>query len=274
MEENAERDDKTDAWWATAYDQMREQHFYYHYVDFRVAEAEIPFIETVLFLKPDSEILDLGCGNGRHAILLAQKGHRVTGIDYSQGSLEIAKEEAKRQGVEVIFRQQDMRTLDEVSFFDAALMMDCAFGLFGDVENEDVFARVARSLKPGGRLLLNLLNPYYIAMHQDVRHEVDGSRDFIRKTSFDVRQGRILDDILCLDIGNGVRKAIPTKSYRAYTVPELQRIADTCGVGELEVYGHDKAFRPVLNEPFDVINCKMMYIVGKKESEQDDTHVR
>lgn len=255
---------RTDAWWAKAYDQMRELQFYYHYIDFKTAQLEIPFIEAALSLEPGAQILDLGCGNGRHAILLAQKGYRVTGIDYSEGALEMAREEARRQGLEIIFRQQDMRTLDEISSYDVVLMMDCAFGLFDDDENEDVFARVAQSLKPGGGLLLNLFNPYYMAVHQGVRHEVDRNRDFIRRYRFDVQQGRILDDILCLDVAAGVREAIPTKSYRAYTIPELQRMADLCGIGKLEVYGHDTAFRPLLNEPLDVAGCKLMYVAGRK----------
>lgn len=257
-------DERTDAWWAEAYDQMRELQFYYHYIDFKTAQPEIPFIEAALSLEPGARILDLGCGNGRHAILLAQKGYRVTGVDYSEEALEMAREEAGRQGLEVIFCRQDMRTLDEVSSYDAVLMMDCAFGLFDDNENEDILARVARALKPGGGLILNLLNPYYMAMHQEVQHEVDGSRDFIRSTRFDVQRGRILDDILCLDVSTGVRKVIPTKSYRAYTVPELQRMATACGIGKLKVYGHDAAFRPVLNKPFDVASCKPMYVVGRK----------
>jgi len=259
-------DDKTDAWWANAYNQMRALQFYYHYIDFRTAQPEIPFIEAALSLAPRAQILDLGCGNGRHAILLAQKGYRVTGVDYSEEALEMAKEEAKRQGLEVIFRQQDMRTLDEGSSYDAVLMMDCAFGLFEDDENEEVFARVAQALKAGGGLLLNLLNPYYMALHQEVIHEVDeGRRDFIRRARFDVQRGRILDDILCLDVAAGVREAIPTKSYRAYTVPELQRMATSCGIGKLKVYGHDTAFHPVLDKPFDVARCKLMYVVGKKK---------
>jgi cyclopropane fatty-acyl-phospholipid synthase-like methyltransferase len=242
---------------------MRELGFYYNYVDFRVAQSEVSFIEAALSLGPESQILDLGCGNGRHSILLARKGYRVIGIDYSEGSLEIAREEVGRQDLDIIFRQQDMRTLDEVSSYDAVLMMDCAFGLFSDEENEDVFARVAKSLKPGGGLLLNFFNPYYMAVHQGTRHEVDGNRDFIRHYRFDIQQGRVLDDILCIDAAAGLREAIPTKSYRAYTIPELQRMADSCGIGKLEVYGHDTAFRPLLDKPLDVA-CMMMYVVGKK----------
>lgn len=254
----------TDAWWAKAYDQMRDLRYYYHYVDFKVAQSEVPFIEAALSLEPGSTILDLGCGNGRHAILLAQKGYRVMGIDYSEGSLQIARKEARRQGLEIAFRQQDMRTLDEMSSYDAVLMMDCAFGLFDDDENEDVLARVAQSLKPGGGLLLNIFSPYYMATHQGVRHEVDGDRDFIRHCRFDVQHGRVLDDILCIDVGAGVREAIPTKSYRVYTIPELQRMADSCRIGKLEVYGHDTEFRPLLDKPLDVANCMMMYVVGKE----------
>ncbi len=53
-------DDRTDAWWAKAYDQMRELQFYYHYIDFETAQWEIPFIEAALSLAPGARILDLG----------------------------------------------------------------------------------------------------------------------------------------------------------------------------------------------------------------------
>ena len=91
-------ENRMDPWWAKAYDQMRELKFYYHYVDFRYAQLEVPFIEAALSLEPMAQVLDLGCGNGRHAILLAKKGYRVTGIDYSQGALEMARERDPNQG--------------------------------------------------------------------------------------------------------------------------------------------------------------------------------
>jgi cyclopropane fatty-acyl-phospholipid synthase-like methyltransferase len=43
--------------------------------------AEVEFLLDVLTLEPGSRVLDLGCGTGRHAIELASRGFRVTGVD-------------------------------------------------------------------------------------------------------------------------------------------------------------------------------------------------
>lgn len=60
--------------------------------------AEVDFLLRELALAPQSEILDVGCGVGRHAIELARRGHNVTGIDISAGMLDEARRgEARRR---------------------------------------------------------------------------------------------------------------------------------------------------------------------------------
>jgi len=54
------------------------------------------------------DLLDVGCGTGRHAVLLSEKGFKVTGIDLSPEMLKIARRRSKK----VRFLQGDMRTFD------------------------------------------------------------------------------------------------------------------------------------------------------------------
>ena len=61
--------------------------------------AEVEFIAGSLALEPGASVLDLACGYGRHAIGLARRGHRVTGLDFNPRYLEIAAAEARKAGV-------------------------------------------------------------------------------------------------------------------------------------------------------------------------------
>jgi SAM-dependent methyltransferase len=60
------------------------------------------------------DVLDAGCGLGNNAIFLAERGHRVTGVDGAQPALEAARRRAAEHGVDVEFRHADVTTLDGV----------------------------------------------------------------------------------------------------------------------------------------------------------------
>ena len=51
------------------------------------AVVESAFVHRVLQLRRDAEVLDLCCGHGRHAVILALTGLRVTGLDLSEAYL-------------------------------------------------------------------------------------------------------------------------------------------------------------------------------------------
>ncbi|TDX45511.1 class I SAM-dependent methyltransferase [Orenia marismortui] len=252
-------------WWAEAYDQMQKVGYDYHYIDFESAIGEVDFMEEVLDLSSEDKILDLGCGNGRHSILLAESGYEVVGIDYSTKMLELAKEEAKQRAIKVEFQHQDMLKLDQKEEYNAIIIMDGSFGIFSDQENEEVIGRVSKALKRGGRLLLQTHSPYYIAMNQGVSYEIDEDKRFIRETSFDVYKGAVVDKIICINEVTGEEQRIPTRYYRAYTVPELKSIFEKYGLKEIDIFGHNQEFCPTTSKSFNLEEDMVMYITAKKK---------
>src|SRR3990172_6890165 len=74
-------------------------------------EAELDLILRALDLPSGTRLLDLGCGYGRHAIPLAQRGYAVTAMDLSRASLAVARRSAREAGVRVRWLRRDMRDI-------------------------------------------------------------------------------------------------------------------------------------------------------------------
>jgi SAM-dependent methyltransferase len=137
---------------------------YMHNVFTRNTAAEVAFLVDVLRLPPGARILDLGCGTGRHSVALAQQGYRLVGVDLSRGMLRQAQSAARSAGVAVDWIQADATRFAAPAAFDAAICLcEGAFGLVGAGEDpaahDGAIARnLARSLRPGGRLVLTASN--------------------------------------------------------------------------------------------------------------------
>src|SRR5437016_12854634 len=94
--------------------------------------AEIDRLEALLQLHPPRRILDLPCGQGRHAIELARRGYEVTGVDLSPYMLAVAKERAEANGVGVRWLAGDMREPLPGEVFDLVLNLFTSLGYFDD----------------------------------------------------------------------------------------------------------------------------------------------
>src|SRR2546426_11744350 len=83
---------------------------YGHQLSAEGAEHEASFIERALALNAGESLLDLCCGPGRHALLLAQRGLHVTAVDLGRADLDAGAAEAKGRGIEVDTVRRDTRT--------------------------------------------------------------------------------------------------------------------------------------------------------------------
>ncbi len=75
------------------------------------AEILVSFILSETNLPAKAKVLDLGCGAGRHALLLAKRGFEVTGVDQSANLLSVAEDEAQKNGLHITFIRDDIRTV-------------------------------------------------------------------------------------------------------------------------------------------------------------------
>ncbi|MDD5629254.1 MAG: class I SAM-dependent methyltransferase, partial [Elusimicrobia bacterium] len=142
-----------------------------------MAPAQTAFLAKALGLRPGQAVLDLCCGPGRHSLLLARKGLRVTGLDFCEPYLRQARRRARRLRVRPRFVQGDMRAIPFRGEFDAAVNLYTSFGYFRR-RGEDlaVLRGVRRALKPGGRLLMEMMHRPWLIRHFTQRDwtELDG----------------------------------------------------------------------------------------------------
>lgn len=103
-------------------------------------------------------ILDLGCGPGLYCELLAEKGHNVTGLDFSQRSIDYAKSQAKAKSLNIEYIQGNYLNLEFANRFDLIIMIYCDFGVLIPSERECVASNILRALKPGGSFIFDALS--------------------------------------------------------------------------------------------------------------------
>jgi SAM-dependent methyltransferase len=140
---------------------------YYHILyknrDEKEAQQFLDNLCVLLNFSSTDRILDLACGKGRHSIYLNQKGYKVDGIDLSEENIRIAKE-SESEGLR--FFVHDMRQPFRLHEYQYVLNMFTSFGYFETMdENYQVIHSVYRSLREGGRFVLDFLNPYRVINH-------------------------------------------------------------------------------------------------------------
>jgi len=231
--------------------------FFFHSERWANTAEQVDRIINLLDLQQGARIVDLCCGPGRHSLELARRGYAVTGIDRTAEYLDEARAAAKSEGLEIDFRQADMREFRDKDMFDAAINMFTSFGYFEDIEDDRrVVENVYISLKHNGKFLMDTIGKEAVA------------RDFKPSDWHRYEDGSIvLEERSVLDnwsktasrwtiIRNGVQREFEF-ILRCYSAAEMQSLFSETGFSESTCYGG------LSGVPYDH-EAKRLVIVGKK----------
>jgi SAM-dependent methyltransferase len=202
----------------------------------QATQAEAEFVIDAMSLQPGAQVLDLGCGYGRHAMELAARGYHVVGLDLSTPLLIRGGEEAQRRGLQINFVRGDMRELDFEAQFDGAYCLFSTFGYFDDETNKKTVANIARALKPGGRVLIEILNRDYVIADLPTRVWWEGDGCVVlEEVELNYFSSRIqVNRSVVFDDGRQLEQEI---SVRAYSLHEVGKLMHAAGFRVLEVSG-------------------------------------
>lgn len=166
--------------------------------DPHAATEPAPIVAELLPLLPRGAALDLACGAGRHAVLLAAQGRSVTGVDASAAALEIAEGRARSAGIRARRTKHigkphhaSVGELELVqSDLESASLPEASFDVILCVQylQRSLFPQMERSLRPGGMLVFETFtrahlefgvgprNPEFLLESHELRNAFPGLR--------------------------------------------------------------------------------------------------
>lgn len=120
---------------------------------FAQAPGRPPFSGLIPFERlPGKDVLEIGCGTGVHARLLAEAGAKVTAVDLTPTAVELTRRRLELSGLAADVREADA---EHLPFPDASFDFVWSWGVIHHSEStEDVVREIARVLRPGGELAL------------------------------------------------------------------------------------------------------------------------
>jgi SAM-dependent methyltransferase len=221
-------------WFRELYDDFRQRTGFGSIPAERTAK-DIDFIIAVCDLEPNARVLDICSGTGRHSIELERRGIRATGFELNSEYVALAEERAKVAGVTPSLMIADVRAVDFGTGFDAAILMWHSFGYFSDAEDLALLKKVRNALRPGGRLVLEVLNRDYLLDHfrAKAESEVDGVQ-VVEEREFDAATNRMKSTIIRHETSAVVTRRT---DWHLYSLDELSELGRQAALSLVAAYG-------------------------------------
>ena len=208
--------------------------------DQKITESEVDFFTKIMNFQPEHHILDLCCGQGRHAIELASRGFKyIYGLDRSRYLIQKAKSNARKCGVSCSFREGDARKLPyNPDTFDSVIILGNSFGYFESINDDfTVLKEVFRVLIPWGKILIDLTDGEYIKRNFQPR-----SWEWIDKDLFVCRERSLSLDkqkLISREVITHVNKGVLVDQFyseRLYSKNRITQLLKKVGFSDIVFY--------------------------------------
>ena len=229
---------------------------------FELAKAHLDDLIRLSGLT-SGRVLDLGCGPGRYALPLAERGFEVCAVDTSSVLLEQLKARQSALSPEAQSRievvEEDMRTFERAEQFDWVMIMWSTFGYFEkETDHGQVLDQVYRNLRSGGRLMLDLVGLEYLCRTLEPVHltELDDARLLVERPLLVDDLTRLENEWLLID-GDTVKRA--TFSHRVWSGGELTQLLAQHGFKVIGLYGD------YTGQPYDLESERMLFVAQRED---------
>ena len=145
-------DSLSDSWWS--------ENGYFNMLRWFINPWRVPYFKATIVengIDPrDASVLDVGCGGGLLAEEIASMGFRVTGIDQSEKSIDVARMHSEQNGLAIDYRSG---SAEELPFGNGSFSMVTCCDVLEHMRGwERVLREIGRVLKPGGILFYDTIN--------------------------------------------------------------------------------------------------------------------
>jgi SAM-dependent methyltransferase len=142
-------------------------------------ESSVEWIVSNFNIDSTKAIADFGCGPGLYAVRLAETGAAVTGVDFSENSLEFARSAASEKNFDINYVRANYLEFETPDRFDLIIMIMCDFCALNPGQRKDLLSKYRSLLKPGGSVLLDVYSVnFFNAREEAATYELNQLNGF------------------------------------------------------------------------------------------------
>ncbi len=204
---------------------------------------------------------DIGCGSGLDTIALASLGYKATGFDISEGMIELAAKNARKNRVKPEFKKISLNRLNRSEFnkYDLVISLGNALANMNEAVLKKTLSNINSMLKSGGLAVIQILNYNKILKEKTT---VIGSKTIEDNTIirfYDYLPESISFNILQLNNKNPLISSLYKTEIYPYKKTELTRYFKEAGLLNMKAYGSLKL------DKFDTEKSKDLIIAAVKK---------
>jgi 2-polyprenyl-3-methyl-5-hydroxy-6-metoxy-1,4-benzoquinol methylase len=219
-------------------------------------QREIAFFNQLVSLPPEAKVLDVPCGFGRHALVLAAQGCRVTAVDISPKYIAKLNNAAVNRNLHINALHLDVLDFQPETVFDLVLCLGNSFNYFDHLKTKRFIQVLTSALKSGGHIIINtgsLAENVFMDFKKEREMKV-GNILFKMSNEYDCLQGALKTEMEFAKDGNSEKK---TAFHFAYTLAEINRLMTERGMEITGVYAN------VEHKQFE-LGDKQTYLLARK----------
>ncbi|WP_112181417.1 MULTISPECIES: class I SAM-dependent methyltransferase [Paraliobacillus] len=200
------------------------------------------------------KIIDLGCGTGQITCLLSQSGYDLVGVDLAADMLSHAEQRASANNLKIQWVEQDLRSLNGLSQFDAAVSYcDVINYITTEEELANVFSNVEQLLKPNGLFLFDIHAIGYVEseLKDQVFSEMYEDMGYVWFCEPGEQEGEVFHNLtFFIQDQKQYDRFDEIHHQRTFPIPTYERLLKKCGFEIKGLYA-DFNFEPISKETIE-----------------------
>ena len=214
---------------------------------------------NLLLEKKELRLFEASCGTGNITTRLYDFGHNIIASDISSEMLDIAIKDARQNGRDIVYVQQDMRQISAGNKFDAVLST-CDGPNYIDKDGlQDFISAAYHMLKPGGKLLFDVSSYHKLSsMDNEVYYDDGEDATCIWHNHFDFALNKLtMDVVLFIRRGEMFEKLTEQHVQYAHKKEDVEKALINSGFCQIDVY---EAFK---KEPVSLKTARLQFVCLK-----------